>query len=76
MDSIEVTINRTGAATTLAARYLARRDSRVATICGAGVQGRIQARAIAAAFQARHDFISGISGPMPPRNWRASSPRN
>jgi alanine dehydrogenase len=49
MDSIEITINRTGAATTLAARHLARRDSRVATICGAGVQGRIQARAIMAA---------------------------
>jgi alanine dehydrogenase len=51
MDSIEVTINRTGAATTLAARYLARRDSRVATICGAGVQGRIQAKAIAVAVK-------------------------
>ena len=49
MDSIEVTINRTGAATTLAARHLARRDSRIATICGAGVQGHIQATAIAAA---------------------------
>lgn len=49
MDSIEVTINRTGAATTLAARHLARRDSRVATICGAGVQGHIQAIAIVAA---------------------------
>ena len=49
MDSIEITINRTGAVTTLAARHLARRDSRVATVCGAGVQGRIQARAIAAA---------------------------
>jgi ornithine cyclodeaminase/alanine dehydrogenase-like protein (mu-crystallin family) len=49
MDSIEVTINRTGAATTLAARHLARPESRIATICGAGVQGRIQARAIAAA---------------------------
>jgi alanine dehydrogenase len=49
MDSIEITINRTGAATTLAARHLARHGSRVATICGAGVQGRIQARAIAAA---------------------------
>jgi ornithine cyclodeaminase/alanine dehydrogenase-like protein (mu-crystallin family) len=55
MDSIEVTINRTGAATTLAARHLARRDSRIATICGAGVQGRIQARAIAAA--ARLDAV-------------------
>src|SRR4051812_17681883 len=51
MDSIEITINRTGAATTLAARYLARPDSRVATICGAGVQGRIQTRAIAAALK-------------------------
>jgi alanine dehydrogenase len=51
MDSIEVTINRTGAATTLAVRHLARPDSRVATICGAGVQGRIQAIAIAAALR-------------------------
>jgi len=49
MDSTEVTINRTAAATTLAARHLARRDSKVATICGAGVQGRIQLVAIAAA---------------------------
>ena len=50
MDSIEITINRTGAATTLAARHLARPESRVATICGAGVQGRIQLRALAAAL--------------------------
>jgi ornithine cyclodeaminase/alanine dehydrogenase-like protein (mu-crystallin family) len=49
MDSIEITINRTGAATTLAARHLARADARVATICGAGVQGRIQLRAIVTA---------------------------
>lgn len=49
MDSIEVTINRTAAATTLAARHLARPDSKVATICGAGVQGRIHLVAIAAA---------------------------
>ena len=48
MDSIEVTINRTAAATTLAARHLARPDSRIVTICGAGVQGRIQLIAIAA----------------------------
>jgi ornithine cyclodeaminase/alanine dehydrogenase-like protein (mu-crystallin family) len=51
MDSIEVTINRTGAATTLAARHLARPEAKVATICGAGVQGRIQAHAIAAALK-------------------------
>ena len=36
MDSIEVTINRTAAATTLAARHLARPDSRIAMVCGAG----------------------------------------
>jgi ornithine cyclodeaminase/alanine dehydrogenase-like protein (mu-crystallin family) len=51
MDSIEVTINRTGAATTLAARHLARPGSKIATICGADVQGRIQARAIAEALK-------------------------
>ncbi|CAN5224895.1 ornithine cyclodeaminase family protein [soil metagenome] len=50
MDSIEITINRTGAATTIAARHLAQADSRIATVCGAGVQGRIQLRAIAAAL--------------------------
>jgi alanine dehydrogenase len=42
LDSIEITINRTGAATAIAAKYLARKDSSVATICGCGKQGRIQ----------------------------------
>ncbi len=46
MDSIEITLNRTGATTAVAAKYLARPDSCVATICGCGVQGRIQLRAI------------------------------
>jgi alanine dehydrogenase len=46
MDSIEITIIRTGAATAVAAKYLARSDARVATICGCGNQGRIQLRAI------------------------------
>ncbi len=46
MDSIEITIQRTGAATAIAARYLARPDSRVCTLCGCGTQGRIQLRAI------------------------------
>jgi alanine dehydrogenase len=47
MDSIEITILRTGAATAVAARRLARRDSSVATICGCGNQGRVQLRALA-----------------------------
>jgi ornithine cyclodeaminase/alanine dehydrogenase-like protein (mu-crystallin family) len=46
MDSIEITIVRTGAATAVAAKYLARQDSQVATICGCGNQGRIQLRAL------------------------------
>ncbi len=46
MDSIEITIMRTGAATAVAAKHLARPDSTVATICGCGNQGRIQLRAL------------------------------
>jgi ornithine cyclodeaminase/alanine dehydrogenase-like protein (mu-crystallin family) len=60
MDSIEVTINRTGAATTLAARHLARADAKIATICGAGVQGRIQLTAIAAAAKLERVHIWDI----------------
>jgi len=47
MDSIEITILRTGAATAVAAKFLARRDARTALICGCGLQGRIQAKALA-----------------------------
>jgi len=47
MDSIEVTIRRTAAATAVAARYLARADARSVTICGCGNQGRAQLRALA-----------------------------
>jgi len=46
MDSIEITILRTGAATAVAAKYLARRGARTALICGCGTQGQIQLQAI------------------------------
>ena len=46
MDSVEITALRTAAATAVAAKYLARRDSRVATVCGCGVQGAFQLRAL------------------------------
>src|SRR5437870_3269483 len=46
MDSIEITILRTGAASAVAAKYLARRDARTALICGCGTQGHIQLQAI------------------------------
>jgi alanine dehydrogenase len=46
MDSMEITIQRTGAATAVAAKYLSRRESKVAVICGCGNQGRVQLRSI------------------------------
>ena len=46
MESATVTILRTGAATAVATRHLARRGASVATICGAGTQGAIQLRAL------------------------------
>jgi ornithine cyclodeaminase/alanine dehydrogenase-like protein (mu-crystallin family) len=47
MDSGEITSGRTAAASAVAARYLARRSSRTAGICGCGAQGRAQLAAIA-----------------------------
>jgi len=50
MDSRDITALRTAAATAIAARYLARSDSRFVTVCGCGIQGRIQLTAIANLF--------------------------
>jgi ornithine cyclodeaminase/alanine dehydrogenase-like protein (mu-crystallin family) len=47
MDSIEITILRTAAATAVAAQYLAPVDASVVTIAGCGVQGRAHVDAIA-----------------------------
>jgi alanine dehydrogenase len=47
MDSIEITALRTGAATAVAAKYLARPESKVATVAGCGVQGRVQLKSLA-----------------------------
>lgn len=46
MDSIAITLLRTGATTAAAAAHLARSDSKTVTICGCGSQGRIQLEAI------------------------------
>ena len=46
MDSIEITIIRTGAATGVAAKYLAKTDAKTITICGCGNQGRVSLKAI------------------------------
>lgn len=42
IDSIEVTAMRTGAATAVAAKYLAQDNTKVVTIIGCGIQGRVQ----------------------------------
>jgi ornithine cyclodeaminase/alanine dehydrogenase-like protein (mu-crystallin family) len=57
LDSIEITIKRTGAATAVAARHLARPQSRVATIVGCGEQGRIQLEALRHALDLKRVFL-------------------
>ena len=46
MDSMELTILRTGAATGVAAKYLSKSDASMVTICGCGQQGIISLKAI------------------------------
>jgi ornithine cyclodeaminase/alanine dehydrogenase len=53
MDATWITAHRTGAATALAARYLARPESSVAGILACGVQGRTNLMALAALFPLR-----------------------
>jgi ornithine cyclodeaminase/alanine dehydrogenase-like protein (mu-crystallin family) len=57
MESGVITRLRTGAATAVAARYLARADSETVTICGAGLQGAIQLRALTRVLPIRRAFI-------------------
>jgi ornithine cyclodeaminase/alanine dehydrogenase-like protein (mu-crystallin family) len=57
MDSGSVTALRTGAATAVAAKYLARRDARTATIVGCGVQGATQLAALAAVLPLTRAFV-------------------
>ncbi len=51
MDSREITSLRTAAATAVAAKFLARPDSRTLTVCGCGNQGRIQVKALSRVCQ-------------------------
>lgn len=57
MESGLVTRLRTGAATAVAAKYLARSDSHTATICGAGIQGEIQLRALLEVLPIQKAFL-------------------
>jgi alanine dehydrogenase len=57
IESGSVTALRTGAATAVAAKFLARRDARTATIVGCGVQGELQLAAIAAVLPLRRALV-------------------
>src|SRR5438552_8383125 len=60
MDSIEITIIRTGAATAVAAKYLALPDAKTITICGCGNQGRISLIALMKVRQLKKVFAFDI----------------
>jgi alanine dehydrogenase len=62
MDSIEITVIRTGAATAVAAKYLSRADAETAMIFGAGNQGRISLQAISKVRDLRRAFVFDIDG--------------
>ena len=57
LDSIEITIKRTGAATAVAARYLARPESQTAMIFGCGTQARVQLAALRHQLDIRQVFL-------------------
>jgi alanine dehydrogenase len=60
MDSIEITNQRTGAATGIAAKYLARENSSTALICGTGVQAKTQLMALQAVLPLQKVFAYSI----------------
>ena len=60
MDSMEITIRRTGAATAVAAKYLARPNSKSVLICGCGNQGRVSVQALSKSFSLEHVFAYDI----------------
>ncbi len=60
MDSIEITILRTGTATAVAAKYLARPESKTVTICGCGNQGKISLQALSPIFNLEKVFAFDI----------------
>jgi alanine dehydrogenase len=60
LDSMEITVKRTAAATAVAAKYLARANSSVATICGCGEQGRAQIRALSLLLPLKRVFAFDV----------------
>jgi alanine dehydrogenase len=61
LDSMEITALRTGAATAVAAKYLARKDSQVATITGCGHQGRVQLKALVSVLRLQKAYAYDVA---------------
>src|SRR5882724_8593209 len=61
MDSIEITIQRTGAATAVAAKYLAKSDSKTVTICGCGNQGTVSVQALGKVYSLEKVFAYDVN---------------
>ena len=59
LDSIEITIRRTGAATAVAAKYLAKTDSQTVCIVGYGTQGKIQLTCLSRVLSIKNAFVTG-----------------
>lgn len=59
-DSGPVTAKRTAAASAVAAKYLAKKNSRIVTICGAGVQGKYQLLALKKVLNVEQVYIYDI----------------
>lgn len=70
LDSGEITLQRTGAATAVAARYLARPDSEIVTICGCGAQAPVQLMALRHVLDVRRVFAWDIE-PAAARDYAA-----
>jgi alanine dehydrogenase len=60
LDSMEITIKRTAAATAVAAKYLARKNSSVVAIYGCGEQGHAHLRALSVMFPLRKVYAFDI----------------
>lgn len=62
LDSMEITVLRTGAATAVAARHLARPQSATVTVCGCGNQGRVQLEALSRVLPIRRAYAWDVDG--------------
>lgn len=88
MDGVWMTGMRTGAATALSAKFLARSDSAVVGVLGCGVQGRTNIEALSVLFplekvmaydvneEAQHDYIADISRRLDLEVIKAKTPKD